>query len=223
MTSSKTSSAPDASQRRRSDVEKVIGSGGTTPMFPATGSTMIAASPSPYCATAAAARSTSLNRTHDRVGGHGGRHARARRQRERRNARARAREQCVSVAVVAARELEDPVSRRERAGEPDRAHRRLGPRRDEPDLLDRRHRVDDLRCELDLRFCRRAEARPTRSRVAHGLNCLGVAMTEEQRPPRHHPVDVAAPVTSLRGTPPRRAGRRSARRARRHASRAPAS
>jgi len=36
------------------------GSGGTTPMFPATGSTRIAASPSPYVATAGAAPPTSL-------------------------------------------------------------------------------------------------------------------------------------------------------------------
>ena len=46
ITSSKTSSAPLASQSRRS-ASRNPGSGGTTPMFPATGSTTIAASPSP--------------------------------------------------------------------------------------------------------------------------------------------------------------------------------
>ena len=46
ITSSKTSSAPDASQSARSASRKP-GSGGTTPMFPATGSTRTQASPSP--------------------------------------------------------------------------------------------------------------------------------------------------------------------------------
>ena len=59
ITSSKTSSAPAASQSIRSASRKP-GAGGTQPMFPATGSTRIAASPSPYSATAAATASTSL-------------------------------------------------------------------------------------------------------------------------------------------------------------------
>ena len=46
ITSSKTSSAPEASQSLRS-ASKKPGSGGTTPIFPATGSTSTAASPSP--------------------------------------------------------------------------------------------------------------------------------------------------------------------------------
>ena len=46
ITSSKMSSAPRCVAQRRSASRKP-GSGGTTPMFPATGSTMIAASPSP--------------------------------------------------------------------------------------------------------------------------------------------------------------------------------
>ena len=46
ITSSKTSSAPEASQRSRSASRKP-GAGGTTPMFPATGSTITQARPSP--------------------------------------------------------------------------------------------------------------------------------------------------------------------------------
>ena len=59
ITSSKTSSAPDASQRLRSASRKP-GAGGTTPMFPATGSTMMAARPSLCRITASATVSTSL-------------------------------------------------------------------------------------------------------------------------------------------------------------------
>ena len=91
------------------------------------------------------------------------RHAGRRRDAERREPGARAREQRVGVAVVAAGELEDAVALREAAREPQRAHRRLGARRDEPHLLDRRHRVGDLRGELDLRLGRRAEASCRRS------------------------------------------------------------
>ena len=59
MTSSKTSSAPLASQSARS-ASRNPGAGGTQPMFPATGSTRIAASPSPYRSTADATAVTSL-------------------------------------------------------------------------------------------------------------------------------------------------------------------
>ena len=166
MTSSNTRSAPDASQRRRSASRKP-GSGGTTPMFPATGSTMIAARPSPYSATVDATASTSLY-LHTIVsfvvaGGNAG----ARRQAERRDTGAGTREQRVDVAVVAACELEDAVARSERAGKARGAHGRLGAGRDEADLLDRGDRVDDLRCELDLGLRRGAEARPALGGIAH--------------------------------------------------------
>src|SRR6266545_548054 len=59
ITSSNTNNAPDASQSSRS-TRRNPGTGGTTPMFPATGSTTMHARPSPYCATAPAAASTSL-------------------------------------------------------------------------------------------------------------------------------------------------------------------
>ena len=60
------------------------------------------------------------------------------RQPERRDARSRLDEQHVGVTVVAARELHDLPPLRERAREPERAHRRLGPRAHEADELDRR-------------------------------------------------------------------------------------
>ena len=47
-------------------------------------------------------------------------------------------EQRVDVAVVAAGELDDTAAAGEAAGQPDRAHRRLGAGVDQPHLLDRR-------------------------------------------------------------------------------------
>ena len=99
--------------------------------------------------------------------------------------------QRVGVAVVAAGELDDSISARERAGQPNRAHRRLRARRHEPHLLDRRDCVDDLRGELDLRLGRRAEARPMSRGLGDRLDRLRIGVPEEQRPPGHDPVDVA--------------------------------
>jgi len=101
------------------------------------------------------------------------------------------------VPVVAALELEHPVAVRDRPREPHRGHRRLGPGRDEPYPLDRRHRVDDLRRELDLGLRRRAEARPVERGAAHRLDRLGIGVPEDQRPPRLHPVDERAAVGRL--------------------------
>ena len=101
------------------------------------------------------------------------------------------------MPVVAAGELQDPVAASRRAGEPDRAHRRLGPRRDEPHLVDRRHRIDDLRGELDLGLRRRPEARSALDRLDDRGNRLVVGVAEEERAPGHHPVDVAVAVDVL--------------------------
>ena len=161
-------------------------------MFAATGSTITAASPSLYFRNASAAASRSLYGTTivsaaAPVGTPGDAGIA-----ERREARAGAREQRVGVAVVAAGRLEDPVAMRERARETQRAHRRLRPRGDEAHLLDRRHGVDDLRRELDLRLGRGAVARAAQRRLPHGLDRLRVGVTEDERPPGHDPVEEAA-------------------------------
>ena len=96
------------------------------------------------------------------------------------------------MAVVAAGRLDDPVAVRERAREAQRAHRRLRPGGDEPHLLDGRHRGDDLLRELDLRLGRGAVARSAQRGLAHGLDRLRVGVPEDERPPRHDPVEEAA-------------------------------
>jgi hypothetical protein len=73
----------------------------------------------------------------------------------------------------------------------------LRPGRDEPHLLDRRHRVDDLVRELDLGLGRRTEGRAAQRRLAHGFDRLGVGMAEDERTPGHDPVEEPAPVLRL--------------------------
>ncbi len=106
-------------------------------------------------------------------------------------------EEGVGMAVVAARELEHARAAGEGAREPQRRHRRLGARGDEPHLLDRWHRIDDLGGKLDLTLGRGAEARPVERGRAHRLDRLGIGMTEDQRPPRLHPVEQASSVGGL--------------------------
>ena len=133
----------------------------------------------------------------DRVGGDARGDTRRRGDAERHHAGPGAREQRVDVAVVAARELDHAVAARHGPGQPQRAHRRLRARADEPHHLDRRHGVDDLGGELDLRLGRRAEGRPAVGGGVHGCEGLRVRVPEEQRPPRLHPVDVAVALDVL--------------------------
>src|SRR5581483_6114669 len=133
----------------------------------------------------------------DRLLHDGGRDAGRRRDPERREPRARLREEAVGVAVVAAGEREHERPARRRAREPQGGHRRLRPRRDEPDLLDRGERVGDLLRERDLALGRDAEARSVERSLANGIDGLGVGVAEDQRPPRLHPVEEPPPVLRL--------------------------
>ena len=63
-------------------------------------------------------------------------------------------QQGIDVAVVAPGELDDQVPAGEPAGQPDGAHRRLGPAGDEPHQLDRRDRLDDQLGQFALPFGR---------------------------------------------------------------------
>ena len=86
------------------------GAGGTQPMFPATGSTKIAARSSPWRSTAAAASVDVVVGDDDRVGDDRGRDAGRGRDAERREPGAGLGEEGVGVAVVAAGELEHAVA-----------------------------------------------------------------------------------------------------------------
>ena len=98
------------------------------------------------------------------------------------------------MAVVGAGELEELLAAGRGAGEPDRAHRRLGAGVDHPHHLDRGEAVADLGGELDLALGRRAEAGPSRGGVGDRRDHVRVGVAEDQRAPGADPVDVAVAV-----------------------------
>ena len=121
-------------------------------------------------------------------------HARAGRDRLRREARAGLGEQAVDVAVVGAGELDQPLAAGRRAGEADRAHRRLGPGVDHPDHLDRGEAVGDLGGELDLALGGGAVGGAARGGGGDRLDDARVGVAEDQRAPGADPVDVGVAV-----------------------------
>ena len=101
------------------------------------------------------------------------------------------------MAVVAAGELENPVPPRRGAREAHGAHRGFGARRDQPDHLQRRDGVDELLGELDLALGRSAESRSLTRGRDDSLDGIGIGVAEQQRAPRHHPVDIAPALLVL--------------------------
>ena len=182
MTSSKMSRAPYRVHRARQASRKP-GSGGTTPMLPATGSTMSAAISSPRSANRVVNDSTSLYSTSSvsavvalvtpgLSGSDEREHAAAGRRKER-----------VGVAVVAADELDDLLALREATGHAHGAHRGLGAGVDHAHHLDRRHGLADEARQLDLELGGRAE---TGAQVDLGVQTadhVGVAPAKDHGAP----------------------------------------
>ena len=173
----------------------------------------------------ASSSGTALYGAHDRVRGDRGGHARRRGDPQRLDAR--------SPPPRAARRHARGSSRRtSRSG---RARSPRGPRRSAlivasvPEETSRTISIDgtasaDLLGQLDLGARGRApKVVPSAAAARDGPQGLGIGMPEEQRPPGLDPVHVAPAVDGPRGTRPRRAPRRAARRARPPAWRAPAS
>jgi hypothetical protein len=139
---------------------------------------------------------------HQRRRGRGGRDAGRAGQRERRDARSRCGEQTVDVAVVATGELDHELAPGEPAGEANRRHGRLGARRDEAHLVDRRA-GDDLLGELDLGRRGRPERRAVGDRALDRVDHLWVGMAEDHRAPRADQVDVLVAVDVVEVRPGR--------------------
>ncbi len=108
------------------------------------------------------------------------------------------------MTVVAAGELENPVPVGRGSREPQRRHCRFGAGRDEAHHLDRGNRVDDLGRQLHLGLRRGTERRSVLRRLDDCRDRLRVGVAEDQRAPRHHPIDIPAPVHALdlRARPP---------------------
>ena len=95
----------------------------------------------------------------------------------------------VGVAVVAPFELHNLVPAGESPRQPDCAHRRLGARGDQPDLLYGRERPPDEVRERDLPRRGGAVARPFPRCAPDGGDDLRVGVAEDHRPPRGNVVD----------------------------------
>ena len=184
------------------------------PALPTTGSTMIAATRCARSSASTAPRSLNGATTVSAASASGtpGELGKS----ERRDARAGADEKRVGVSVIAAVELEDDVALGRRARDAHGAHRRLGAARHEAQHLDVRHPLDDQLCRARPRArsecrssCRGASSRRARSSTA------ARRVTEDQRSPRQHVVDVLAVRRRPRCATPRRARRRTGRRRRR--------
>ncbi len=188
MTSSKMSTAPCLVHRSRQASRKP-GCGGTTPMLPATGSTMSAAISSPRCLEQLGQRGDVVVLDEQRVGGRAPGDAGAVGQREREHAAAGRGQEAVGVAVVAADELDDLLAAGEPAGDAHGAHRRLGARVDHAHELDRRHGLADQARQLDLELGGRAVARAAVHLLLETADDLGVPPAQDHRAPGRDEVD----------------------------------
>src|SRR5450759_2984858 len=98
------------------------------------------------------------------------------------------------MAVVAPVELDDRVTRGHSARQTNRAHRRLGPTRDEAQHLDVRHARDNQPRELQLELRGDTEARPVLHHPLERIENRGRSVAENERTPREDVVDVFVAV-----------------------------
>ncbi len=131
---------------------------------------------------------------HEGVLGEIGRHAARGWVAESQRARAGLDEQAVGMAVVATLELDDRIAAGEAARQPDRAHRRLGARGDEPDHFHIRHELAEQFGHVDLDVGRCAEREPEFGFLLHRADHVGVRMAEDRRTPGADVIDVFAAI-----------------------------
>src|ERR687896_645082 len=98
------------------------------------------------------------------------------------------------MTVVTAFELDDLLAARVRAGHPDRAHRRFCAGAHETNAFDRRHHRSNELPELDFELGGGAEACPMSSCSAYRFDESGGCVAMDERPPRHHVIDVCTAV-----------------------------
>ena len=195
MTSSKHSSAPEVSHSSRSP-SRNPGSGGTTPMFAATGSTTTAAISCPRSSNRARTAVEVVVRSGERVVRRALGDAGRRRDAQGRESAAGAlRQQRVGMPVVAARELHDEIAARGAARQADR------PTSSPPCPTDTSRTMSTLGTASTIRSASSTSSSvgapnvvPAAAAAVGGLHDLRAGVTEQQRAPRLHQVDVPVPV-----------------------------
>ena len=183
-------------------------------MFAAAASVMTQAIWSPCSLEGGTGGREVVVRQHDRVGGGRAGDAGGVGQAERGHPGAGAGQQRVDVPVVAAGELHHLRAAGEPAGQPDRAHRRLGAGADEPHLLDRRHPARrSPRPARPRRSTGRRTTSPARPAAVSASTTAGCAWpriigpheptrSTYSRPSASTHVAARAPETMKRGVPP---------------------
>ena len=97
------------------------------------------------------------------------------------------------MPVIVAREFYELIPPRVAAGETDGGHRRLRSRIDEPHALHVGRGVRDLFRKFRLPRGGRAEGQPLRRGGRHRPHHLFARMTENERTPAHHIVEIGVP------------------------------
>ncbi len=122
------------------------------------------------------------------------RYTRAVRDTEGERARAGANEQRVDVSVIAACELQDRLAAGGRTRQTERAHRRLGSRVHQTNLLDGRERPDEVLGQLDLAAGGRSEAGPHLRLLRDGRAHAWRRVAENECAPRPEEIEIGPPV-----------------------------
>jgi hypothetical protein len=98
------------------------------------------------------------------------------------------------MPMVTPLELDNPVSPRDPAGQPNGAHSRLSPGVHKSDQLDRGDRLNDHAGQHRLPLGRCAIAYPKRCSLLNRFDDGGVSMADDHRPPGADIVDVAMAI-----------------------------
>ncbi len=122
------------------------------------------------------------------------RHTRRGRLAEGRKARARGYEKMIGVAVVTTGEFDDQIAARKRAGETDRAHRGLGTRRHEANLLEPGIGSDHSLGQLHFALAGGSVGGAVAQGLDHGFLDRGVRVAEDQGAPGAHEIQIFAPL-----------------------------
>src|SRR5262245_39142016 len=101
----------------------------------------------------------------------------------------------VRVPVIAPREFHDEIAARERTRHSNRAHHRLGARGNEAHLLEAGVRGSDALRQLDLARAWRTIRRAELARGDDGGNDLRMRVTEDERAPGIHEVEIRPAVS----------------------------